>query len=86
MRISAFPPVSMVTEWLEGVLAGSKLLYVYSPAGEKTRIDVYGEFTSASLPPEKVESAVREFLETEFAADAPVIREAYLQQKKHPKK
>jgi hypothetical protein len=81
LRISMFPPVSVVTEWLEGALAGSKLVYLYSPQGEKTRIDVYGEFTSKTLPPEEVEAAAREFLETEFAADAPVIRDAYLKQK-----
>ena len=27
LRISMFPPISVVTEWLEGVLAGSKLVY-----------------------------------------------------------
>ena len=46
------PPVSVVTEWLEGVLAGSKLVYVYSPQGNKTRIDVYGDFTSRTLTPD----------------------------------
>jgi hypothetical protein len=81
LRISMFPPVSVVTEWLEGALAGSKLVYLYPPEGEKTRIDVYGEFTSKTLPPEEVEAAAREFLETEFAADAPAIRDAYLKNK-----
>ncbi len=74
MRISMFPPVSVVTEWLEGVLAGSKLVYVYSPQGDKTRIDVYGEFTSKTLAPSEVEAAAREFLKNEYDADAPVIR------------
>jgi hypothetical protein len=74
MRISMFPPISVVTEWLEGVLAGSKLVYVYSPQGNKTRIDVYGEFTSTTLPPGEVEAAAREFLQTEFDADAPAVR------------
>jgi hypothetical protein len=81
MRISMFPPVSVVTEWLEGVLAGSKLVYIYSPVGDKTRIDVYGEFTSKSLPPGEVESAAHEFLESEFTADAPLIRSEYLKER-----
>ena len=76
MRISMFPPISVVTEWLEGVLAGSKLVYVYTPQGNKTRIDVYGEFTSKTLPPGEVEAAAREFLATEYDADAPAIRAA----------
>ncbi len=81
LRISMFPPVAVVTEWLEGVLAGSKFTYVYSPQGERTRIDVYGEFTSKTLPPTEIEAVAREFLETEFAADATVIRAAYLKEK-----
>jgi hypothetical protein len=74
MRISTFPPVSVVIEWLDGVLAGSKLVYVYSPRGKKTGIDVYGEFTSKTLPPAEVEAAAREWLESEFHADAPALQ------------
>jgi hypothetical protein len=82
MRISMFPPVTVVTEWLKGVLAGSKLVYLYTPKGNKTRIDVYGEFTSETLSAKAVEAAAREFLESEFAADAPAIRAAYRKSKK----
>lgn len=74
LRISTFPPVAVVTEWLEGVLAGSRFVYLYSPHRQRTRIDVYGEFTSKSLPAEEVEAAAREFLDTEYAADAPALR------------
>lgn len=77
LRITMVEPISVTTEWLEGVLAGSKFVYVYSPRGAKTRIDVYGEFTSKTLPPDEVEAAAREFLETEFSADAPVIKAGY---------
>ena len=81
MRISMFPPISVVTEWLEGALAGSKLVYLYSPEGDQTRIDVYGEFTSKTLPPTEVEAAAREFLESEYHADAPAICKQYLKEK-----
>lgn len=74
LRISMFPPVAVVTEWLEGVLAGSKFVYLYSPHRHRTRIDVYGDFTSKSLPAEEVEAAAREFLDTEYGADAPALR------------
>ena len=77
IRSSMFPPVSVVSERLEGQLAGSKVTYVYSPHGEKTRIDVYGEFTSKTLSPAEVEAAAREFLESEYADDAPAIRAEY---------
>ncbi|MGH9920241.1 MAG: hypothetical protein ACRD6W_15410 [Nitrososphaerales archaeon] len=76
MRISMFPPISVVSEWLEGVLEGSKVVYVYTPQGNKTRIDVYGEFTSKTLSPSEVEAVAREFLENEYRDDAPTIRAA----------
>ena len=81
MRISMFPPVAVVTEWIEGVLAGSKLVYVYSPDGHRTRIDVYGEFVSPTLSAQEVEATAREFLDTEFAADAPAVK-AHAQKRK----
>jgi hypothetical protein len=73
-RITVIPPVSMIMEWLEGPLAGSKFMYVYTPKGNKTGIDVYGEFTSKTLPPDEVEAAAREWLASEFEADAPAVR------------
>jgi hypothetical protein len=81
MRITMVPPISVTTEWLEGVLAGSKFVYVYKPQGEKTRIDVYGEFTSPTLSPEEVEAVAREFLESEFRDDAPVVKAEYQKSK-----
>ena len=86
MRISMFPPVSVVSEWLEGALAGSKLTYVYSPHGDKTRIDAYGEFTSTTLTPAEVEAAAREFLENEYRDDAPAVRAGFLKDKARTKR
>jgi hypothetical protein len=74
MRISMFPPVSVVTEWLAGPLEGSTVLYLYSPEGPKTRVDVYGEFTSKTLPASDVETAAREWLDSEFADDSAAVR------------
>jgi hypothetical protein len=81
MRISMFPPVSVVTEWLEGVLAGSKLVYLYSPQGYRTRIDVYGEFMSTALAPNEVIEVAREFLQSEYEDDAPAILAAFSKSK-----
>jgi hypothetical protein len=74
LRISMFRPVSVVTEWLAGPFEGSKLVYLYTPVGSKTRIDVYGEFTSKTLPESEVEAAAREWLRGEFNDDAPAVR------------
>lgn len=77
MRITMLSPVAVATEWLEGALAGSTFVYVYSPRGNKTAIAVYGEFTSKSLSPTEVEAMAREFLDSEFRDDAPRIRAEY---------
>ena len=81
LRITMVQPISVTTEWLDGVLAGSKFVYLYTPKGEKTRIDVYGEFTSKTLPPDEVEAAAREFLEMEFRDDAPAVKASYEKEK-----
>ncbi|MCI4335010.1 MAG: hypothetical protein L3K04_05230 [Thermoplasmata archaeon] len=80
MRISLVAPASIVTEWLAGPLAGSKLLDLYSPRGSKTQTDVHEELTSKPLPLEEVEAAAREWLESAFNDDAPAVR-ALAQQK-----
>lgn len=81
MRMTMFPPVGVGIEFLEGVLAGSKVIYIYSPKGEKTGIDAYGEFTSKTLAPGEVEAVAREFLDNEFRDDAPSVRAAYLKER-----
>ena len=81
IRMTMLPPVAVAIEWLDGVLTGSKLVYVYKPKGEKTGIDVYGEFVSKTLPPSEVEATAREFLESEFRDDAPAVRARYLKTK-----
>ncbi len=84
MRISMFRPVAAVTEWLDGVLAGSKFVYVYTPRGDATRIDVYGEFASPTLSGQELTAAALEFLESEYRDDAPAIRTAYRKSRDAP--
>ncbi len=74
-RLSVFPPLGMASEWLEGAFAGSKMFYLYSPKGNKTQIDVFGDFKSKTIPDNDLEQTVRKFLEGEFNEDAPAIRD-----------
>jgi len=73
-RITIFPPVAMSIEILEGPLAGSKMINVYTPKGNRTGIDVYGDFVSKQIPAAQLEPAVRGNLETVFNEDAPAIK------------
>jgi hypothetical protein len=73
-RITLFPPLGIAIEVLAGPMAGSKMVNVYTPKGEKTQIDVYGDFTSSQVPPTQLEPVVRGFLEQMYNEDAAAIK------------
>ncbi len=73
-RITIFPPLGMSIEVLEGPMAGSKMINIYTPKGNKTGIDVYGEFVSPHLPANQLEPAVRANLEMAFNQDVAGLR------------
>jgi hypothetical protein len=74
-RLTVLPPLGTVTEFKEGPFAGSRMFTVYTPeSGEATRIDVYGEFKSPSIPPDQVEAAARSWLSDLYNEDAPALR------------
>src|SRR5580700_3277599 len=45
-RTTAYPPLGVVFEVIEGPLSGSKFFEYYAPKGEETAVTVVGEFTS----------------------------------------
>jgi len=73
-RITVAPPLGMVIEVLEGPMAGSKMINVYTPRGNATGIDVYGDFMSAQIPAHMLEPAVRGNLQAVFDEDSKAIR------------
>jgi len=73
-RMTRLPPLGMVQEFLEGPFAGSKAVLVYSPQGTKTRVDVYGEFTSPTIPEDQIEKAALQWLAQSYDEDAPAVR------------
>ncbi len=73
-RMSLLKPLGIVQEFLEGPFAGSKAVMVYSPQGKKTRVDVYGEFTSPTIPEKDVEKAALKWLAQSYDEDAPAVR------------
>lgn len=73
-RMTRLPPLGLVQEFLEGPFAGSKAVLVYTPQGTKTRVDVYGEFTSPTIPAKDVEKAALRWLAESYDEDAPAVR------------
>ncbi len=73
-RMSVLRPLGIVQEFLEGPFAGSKAFMVYTPKGKTTRVDVYGEFTSPTIPEAQVEKAALKWLAESYDEDAPALR------------
>jgi hypothetical protein len=74
-RVTILPPLGLVTEFMEGPLAGTKTFTVYTPENDRqTRVDVYGDFKSPILGLDEIEKVARSWLETSFNEDAPAIR------------
>jgi hypothetical protein len=74
-RITVHPPLALVIEVIDGPMAGTKMVNVYTPKGSKTGIDVYGDFQSPQIPAAQLEHAARANLETVFNEDSAAIRE-----------
>lgn len=74
VRITSIRPAVRVNEELEGRYAGSKVVYLYSPRGRKTAVDVLFYMRSSELTPEEIR---RDRLTTHanaFAEDVPFLR------------
>jgi hypothetical protein len=74
LRITRAPPTAQVLEFLEGPLAGSKLVNYYTSHGDKTGITVIGDFVSPMLPDAAVHAAAKDFLDNGFAEDGVYLK------------
>jgi hypothetical protein len=83
-RVTILPPLGTLQEVLEGPFAGTKAFTVYTPEGDRTRVDVYGEFLSPTIPPGDVKDAAIAWLDESFNEDARAIRSMQWGQKDDP--
>jgi hypothetical protein len=70
IRSTTLPPVGRMLEYLEGPLAGSKILSYYVPMGKRTGVHVVGEYVSNTIPEEQLRSFVMNNLEQTFLEDS----------------
>ncbi|MCI4325337.1 MAG: hypothetical protein L3K00_05610 [Thermoplasmata archaeon] len=73
-RVTMFAPVAMLVHSIEGPLAGSKFMMVYSPKGDKTGVNVIGDFQSKMVPADKLHETVMASLTHAFEEDSAGIR------------
>jgi hypothetical protein len=73
MRWTSFWPVGIGYDVLEGPFAGSRFFLLYEPQGERTGVEIVGEFVSPTLPVEAIPAAVERFFAREFEQDSRAI-------------
>ena len=75
LRMTVYPPLGVVQEYLEGPAAGSKAFLYYYPVGNKTGITVVGDFVIAGAPDEEsTRRAVAQMMERSFTEDEAIIQ------------
>jgi hypothetical protein len=80
-RYTSIRPAVRINEELEGPYAGSKMVFLYSPRGKRTAIDVLCFMQSSELTAEEIQRDTLRSLAKTFTEDAPFVRR-YAQ--KHP--
>ncbi len=70
-RSTDFAPLAVVNEELEGDLAGSKFVLVYTPQRQRTRVAMYGDFQSETIPRVRLERVVLDLFATSYNEDVP---------------
>jgi hypothetical protein len=68
-RVTPLFPVGSWIEELQGRFAGSKYINYYVPKGDKTEVRVVGEWTSDTIPQDKLKQAVLDHLKVIYEED-----------------
>ena len=75
LKITLYPPLGLVQEYIEGPGAGSRAFTHYAPKGGKTVITVVGDFKIAGMSDEEgTKKAVMQMLELSFNEDADTLK------------
>jgi len=68
------PPKGFDTEYLAGPMKGSRHTHTYTPMGNRTRVDVVGDFTIQGLDERQTRQAVLDYLAQVFEEDNAALR------------
>jgi hypothetical protein len=73
-RTTHYAPLAVANEELEGDLAGSKFVLVFTPQRRRTRVDMFGDFHSETIPANRLERVVLGWFEGSFNEDVPALK------------
>ncbi len=82
VRVHELPPLARVIEEIAGPYAGSQMVLLYTPEGDRTRIDVYARAVSDAFGASELERHWQEALDKAHADDLPLLRE-YARKARH---
>ncbi|MFI5417287.1 MAG: hypothetical protein ACHQ2Y_00105 [Candidatus Lutacidiplasmatales archaeon] len=80
-RMTAIRPAARIQEDLDGPFAGSKTVFLYTPQGERTVVDVFGYMQSPELTPAEIKRDRKETWANAYSEDLPYFRRY---SKQHP--
>lgn len=73
-RMTTIRPVARIQEDLDGPYAGSKTVFLYTPRGERTVVDVFGYVKSAELTPLEIKRERKKTWANAYSEDLPYFR------------
>ena len=80
-RMTTVHPAVRIKEDLDGPFAGSKTVYLYTPQGESTVVDVFGYVQSSKLTPAEIKRDRMKTWANAYSEDLPYFRQFA---KQHP--
>lgn len=69
-----FPPLGRVVEEVEGPYKGTQMVFLYTPAGRKTRLDIIARFVSDVLDPVALERHMVDSIDFAGVEDDPYLQ------------
>jgi len=73
-RMTAVRPAVRIQEDLDGPWAGSRTVFLYTPLGERTVVDVFGYVQSSELTPAEIKRDRKKTWANAYSEDLPYFR------------
>lgn len=80
-RMTTVRPAVRVQEDLDGPYAGSTTVYLYTPQGDRTAVDIFGYARSSTLSAEEIRRDKAKTYSNAYAEDVPYLRRFAEQQR-----
>lgn len=74
VRFTFNPPKGFDMEWVSGPLAGSRATHTYTPQGNRTKVEVTGEFRIQGMDEKSTYRMIDDFMNRVFEEDGAALR------------